>query len=352
LLGDQHGNLQRRINGLRSGATGVDLAGLDLTVGGQQISGAAVEEILHGLTWGAVGGESDFGRWGFFVDGKVDFGERDRNEENNGYSLDSTLITVGADYRVRDNFFIGSAFGYADAKVNFNGGGGLDFDNYRASVYTTYFASDTFYIDALVTYGTLNYNSERRISFTDSLGTIDRTASGSTDGTMFTAGIGTGFDFSIAGFTFGPNIGTYLYDVDVDAYSESGAGGLNLNIGDQGAQSHTINAGGHASWVFNAGFGVVIPFLRFDYVHEFKDGIETVGVRFAADPFQNDPVAPSTPIIVRSELPDKDYLVWSVGASAQFVRGFSGFFSYQRTEAYKNLNLNEVSFGMRYEKTF
>jgi len=352
LLGDQHGNLQRRINGLRSGASGIDLAGLSVSVGGQQISGAALEEMLHGLTWGAVGGESDFGRWGFFVDGKIDFGDRDANDANNGYDFDSTLITVGADYRVRDNFFLGGAFGYANADVDFADGGGLDFDSYRGSLYSTFFAADSYYLDGLITYGTTDYDSDRRIRYADAGGTIDRTATGSTDGTMFTIGFGTGFDFNRGPFTFGPNLGAYYYDVDVDAYTESGAGGLNLNIGDQNAKSLTVNAGGHASWVINTKWGVLIPNARFDWVHEFEDSVEEVSIRFAADPFINDPTNPSSPITVRSEQPDENYFVWSVGASAQFVRGFSGFVTYQATEGFNDLKLNEVSFGMRYEKTF
>ncbi len=351
LLGDQHGNLQRRLNGLRSGASGIDLAGLNVTIGGQQISGVVLEEMLGGI-WGAADEQSDFGRWGFFVDGKIDFGERDENEANNGYDLDSTLITFGADYRVRDNFFIGGAIGYADADIDFNGGGGLDFEAWRGSVYTTYFASERYYIDGLITYGTTDYDSSRRIVYTGAGGSIDRTATGSTDGDMFTAGFGSGFDFNKGGFTFGPNFGAYYFDVNVDGYSETGALGLNLDIGDQNAKSFTVNAGGHASFVINTPVGVIIPNARFDLVHEFEDGVEQVGIRFAADPFTNDPTSPSSPIIVRSEQPDENYFVWSVGASAQFIRGFSGFVTYQSTEGFSNLKLNEISFGMRWEKTF
>jgi outer membrane autotransporter protein len=219
-------------------------------------------------------------------------------------------------------------------------------------LYGTYFVADSFYVDASLSYGDSGYDSSRHIVYTDIGGTVDRTAKGDTNGTQSAAGIATGYDFNKGPWTFGPHIGTYYIKVDSDSYGEHGAGGLNLTVGDQNAESFTLNGGAHLSRVFTPSWGVLIPHLRVDYVHEFKDGRETVDVGFLADPFSSDPLDPTPPIELRTDQPDPDYVVWSAGVSAQFINGMSGFVNYQGTVGYSDLTLSEFTFGLRWERTF
>ncbi len=165
-------------------------------------------------------------------------------------------------------------------------------------------------------------------------------------------GVASGYDFLYGAWTFGPHIGSYYYDVDVDQFREKGAGGLNMIIGDQNAQSFTVNGGGHLSYVLTPGWGVLIPHLRVDFVHEFQDSRELVGIRVAADPFSSDPTDPTPAITLQTDRPDLDYVVWSAGVSAQFVNGMSGFVNYQSTSAYSDLTLTELTFGLRWERSF
>ena len=61
---------------------------------------------------------------------------------------------------------------------------------------------------------------------------------------------------------------------------------------------------------------------------------------------------PTPPIELRTNQPDSDYIVWSAGVSAQFINGMSGFVNYQGTSAYSGLSLGELTFGLRWERTF
>ena len=356
----QHGNLSERINALRSGASGVDLTGLNLQIEGRHIPGAVVAEafdesvghVISNLLGGGASAD-DFGRWGLFVNGKVSFGDKDETENEPGFDFDTIGVTAGVDYRFGQGLVLGAAVGYARLESDFDADrGSLDIDSWSGSLFGTYFVADRFYVDGVLSYGRNDYESVRHVMYTDVLGTVDVTAEGDTDGLQLSGGLATGFDFNRGAWTFGPHLGLYYFDADVDELAESGAGGLDLVIGEQNAQSFTANAGGHLSFVYTAGWGVLVPHLRVDWVHEFQDSRELVGIRIANDPFSTDPSNPTPTIRLETDSPDPDYFVWSTGVSAQFINGLSGFVSYRTTAAFDDLTLHEVTYGLRFERTF
>ena len=240
LATQQHGNLEQRIDALRSGATGIDLAGLDLNIGGQVISGTAFQSLVDTLTGGAASAD-DFGRWGLFVNGRINYGDKDPTQNQAGFDFDTVAVTTGVDYRIRDTFVVGAALGYSQIKTDFDRSAGhLDIDTWNGSVFGTYFSADKFYVDAALSYGDSSYDSVRRIVYTDVGGPVDRTATSDSNGMETSVGLSAGYDFSHGAWTFGPPAGSYYYDVDVDEFSETGAGGLNMIVGDQNARSFTL----------------------------------------------------------------------------------------------------------------
>lgn len=348
----QHGNLEERINSLRSGATGIDLAGLNLKIDGKEVTGEVVQSLLNTLTGGAASAD-DFGRWGLFLNGRVNFGERDQTQNQTGFDFDTIGITSGVDYRLRDNFVLGVAVGYSKINADFDHSiGHLDIESWNASLFGTYFSADKFYVDASLNYGDNGYDSARHIVYTDIGGTVDRTAKSDSNGMESSGGIATGYDFGYGAWTFGPHAGSYYYDVDVSEFREKGAGGLNMIVGDQNAQSLTVNAGGHVSYAITPSWGVLVPHLRVDYVHEFEDSRELIGIQVAADPFKSDPSDPTPSIVLQTDRPDPDYVVWSAGVSVQLANGMSGFANYQSTTGYSDLTLTEMTFGLRWERSF
>jgi outer membrane autotransporter protein len=350
----QHGNLAQRLNALRSGATGVNLSGLTLDVQGQQIAGSALQAMFDELVGGgASADENVWGRWGAFVNGRLATGDKDRTDNEAGFDFDLYGVTAGVDYRIRDNLIVGLSAGFGAVDTDYDDrAGGLDIDSWNVGAYLTYFRDESFYFDALATYGRNDYDSRRSISIGTAPLAIDSTARGSTDGTQYSLGFGTGWDFSRGALTFGPHGGAYYFDVDVDGFQELGALGLDLDIGDQNGKSLTVNAGGHVSYAMLTDWGVLVPNAKIDWVHEFEDNSETLAFRFINDPFTGDPNDPSPVITLQSDRPDSNYFIWSVGVSAQFIYGISGFVNYQSYAGYRDVTLSEWSVGARWEKTF
>jgi hypothetical protein len=92
----------------------------------------------------------------------------------------------------------------------------------------------------------------------------------------------------------------------------------------------------------------LLPHLRVDYVREFEDDVDVFGVRFA-----NDPNAASTPpVLVATDNPDQSYWRLAGGFSAQFQHGISGYIEYQRLESFEFISFQDVSIGLRFQRSF
>lgn len=340
----QHGNLSRRLNGLRSGASRVDLSNLEIATDDVKVAGADLQAVLGELS------QNNFGRWGFFSEGRINFGDRDDTRRTPGYDFNTVALTAGTDYRLRDNLYLGAAIGYNEVDADFDVGGGVEIASYSLSLLGTYFYEDLFYLDALVTYGHSNVDTSRQLTYSDSSGDINRSARGESDGTSFGVGVGTGLDFTRGRWVFGPHLGFSYSDTSVDAFNETGAGGLNLALPETVSRSVTANAGFHVSTTFAPRWGVVVPYAQVDYIKEFKNQSENEKVRFVSDTFAMASSDPSRPVIVETGGVDANYMVWSLGVHMQLIRGMATFIDYRRTAGLDHFDIGEVAVGFRYEK--
>lgn len=220
------------------------------------------------------------------------------------------------------------------------------------SLMGTWFRGESLYVDALATYGRAEADTSRLIQYTDVGGQVDRRATGSVDGTEFVATLGSGWDMSRDQWIFGPHAGAHYSEIRLEELDERGARGVNLKLREQVSRSLTANVGGHVSYTFTPSWGVWVPHARVDYVREFHHEGQQETVRFAADFFQFDPLKPTVGARLDTDDAEKSYWVWSIGAHAQFVRGFAAFVNYRGHMGLGNLDVAEVTVGVRYEKTF
>lgn len=341
--GLQHQNIESRFNVIhRGGGGGIDLSGFNLDIDGQQIQGVAIASMLDGFLGGASG--DDFSRWGLFANGNLKFGDKDASDTNAGYDFEMFGLTVGADYRFTDDFVLGASIGYGVADIDYgNNAGGMDTASWSGTVYSSYYVTQDWYVDGLINYAQDNYDSTRRIVYTDAGGTVDRTAVGDTGGNQLSFGINTGYDFHAGAWVFGPHFSSYYLNVEIDKLEEYGAAAWNTVVSDNQSQSFTMSGGGHVSYVFTPSWGVIIPYARIDLVHEFYDDPEVLQMRFAVS---------SELIEISTNRLESDYANIGVGITAQFKHGLSGFVDYQTTAGYSGFSIHDVSFGMRLERSF
>jgi uncharacterized protein YhjY with autotransporter beta-barrel domain len=350
----QYASVMDRLMALRGGARGLSLAGLHIIVDGKSVPLAQLQDMAKGLLGGGASADEPGGllsdKWGMWARGNYSFGEKDRNASSPAFEADQWAMVGGLDYRVNDRLVGGVSLAYGQSSIDFDpsDAGGLETDTWAISLYGSAYAARNFYFDAIINVANAEYGADRNITYVDGTGLIDVDAHGDTDGMTYSAGLSGGYDFLIGGLTLSPNLGLFYIDATIDGFTEAGAGGLNLLYDEQSFQSFTGNLGLRATYAWNLSWGVLLPHVRVDYVREFKNDADVFGVRFAADPN----AASTPPILVETDNPDESYWRLATGFSAQFVHGVSAYVEYQRLESFEFISFQDVSFGLRMQRSF
>jgi outer membrane autotransporter protein len=354
----QYASIMDRLIALRGGAKGLSLAGLNIIVDGKMVPLAQLEDMAKQMLGGGASADekgpdepggllSD--KWGLWARGNFSFGKKDQSPTSPAFDAEQWAFVGGLDYRLSDKAVIGTALSYGSSSVDFKSDdGSLDTDSYALSLYGSAYAAKNFYFDGIVNYQNSSFDAFRNITYVDGVGLVNADARGDTDGSTLSGGLSAGYDFLAGGLTISPNIGFFYIDTTIDSFTETGAAGLNLIYDEQKFKSMTGNAGLRLTYAWNVAWGVLLPHLRVDYVREFEDDVDVFGVRFA-----NDPNATSTaPVLVATDNPDTSYWRLAGGFSAQFKHGISGYIEYQRLESFEFISFQDVSIGLRFQRSF
>jgi outer membrane lipase/esterase len=350
----QYASVMDRLIALRGGSRGLSLAGLNIVVDGKLVPLAELQSLAKTLLGAGASADESGGllndRWGLWMRGNYSFGSKDRDTLSPRFDANQYALVAGLDYRFTPNSVAGVALAYGNSKIDFDPSdeGGLDTTSWALSVYGSFYAARNLYIDGIVNVADSGYEARRNITYTDGFGLVQADARGDTDGLTVSAGLSGGYDFVIGGLTLSPNFGLFYIDAKIDEFTEYGAGGLNLIYDDQKFKSLTANIGLRATFAWNLSWGVLLPHVRADFVREFEDDVEVFGIRFAADPN-----ATSTPpILVETDNPDTSYWRLAAGMSAQFKAGVSGYVEYQRLESFQSISFEDISIGLRFQRSF
>jgi uncharacterized protein YhjY with autotransporter beta-barrel domain len=354
----QFANIGARLAALRGGVTSLSLRRFALQLD-QPVPHTLVASLVpYAAAAAAVPTRTPavFNRLGLFVNGLFGFGDKDPTSREAGFDYGRYGVTGGLDYRFTRNLIMGLAFGYSATDTDLDASSGnLDTDSYTASAYGTYYVADKFYIDAIISVGWHDFDSTRNIRYTfiDAGGTtrrVDQTALGNTDGTQYAFSVGMGYDLHSGGWTVGP-FGRINYSrTDIDGYREAirinpadtGETGQNLTINDQEITSITSVLGGQISYAISTASGVLLPQLRFEWVHEFDDDVRQITASYVADPG-------STVLSISTDAPDRDFFNFGAGVSLTLRGGISAFAYYETVLGLDNVTAHNVAFGVRVE---
>ncbi|WP_235185811.1 autotransporter outer membrane beta-barrel domain-containing protein [Methylomarinum vadi] len=295
---------------------------------------------------GGAGADSIVSRFDVYVNGHSSWQEYDQHLLNPGFNLVDSKVMIGADYRFSDNFIVGLSSSYLSSDATLKqGAGDIDTNGYSFSAYSSFYLDDRFFIDGTFSYSDQRHRTLRNISYTG----VNQVAKAKVDSDTYAAGLVTGYNFFFDGWTFTPTARWMYRNIQLDGYSESlsdptGPGGtLGLAIGEQEYESVTGNFGAQLSYAWSQPWGVLIPTLSGEYVHEFSDNSQSVNVTFVNTP------TGTGGFIIRNSERDKDYAVINAGLSAQFAGGFSAFVTYEKLLDLSTVTSDSLSMGLRLE---
>jgi phospholipase/lecithinase/hemolysin/uncharacterized protein YhjY with autotransporter beta-barrel domain len=190
------------------------------------------------------------------------FGTRSNTPTSFGYNWDAVGGTLGAEYRINPNAFIGAAFNYANPSANLNGNGTTDTNSYQVGVYGAWVGAHLF-AQGFVGGGVQQYRNTR-------FGVVDVIRSNPT-GSSLIAGGKVGYLFDVGPFfKIGPIVGATYARAEIKGFTETGDPALVLTIGQQKVDTLVGSAGAQIRYpvIFN---GVAFnPYLNLTVDDDFR----------------------------------------------------------------------------------
>ncbi len=347
-------NLGTRISALRAGARGLSFKGLDLQIDEQTLSIDMIAKAYRdaGRRGGGASADNQLlaSRLGVFVTGDVATGERDETDLESGLDFDTAGITIGADYRITNQFILGGAIGFSDTEAELeNDAGDLDTQGVSLSLFGTYYSPQNYFVDFSATVGANDFDQKRSIVYTlDGLADVSQNLKADYDGDTISLFVGSGYDFNRGPWSFGPRADLEYIKSDVDGFTEevsdptADGGGWATRVDGTDQRWLTLNLGGKVSYTHSADWGVLIPYARLDWMHEFEDDSQIITAYFVEDPA-------GLGIDIQTDDPDRDYLRLRFGTSAQFQNGVVGFIDFGTILSHSEWTAHTISAGMRME---
>jgi len=192
--------------------------------------------------------------WSFYMQANGGISDRQATVASNGFNLDSVGGTIGTEYRINNNAFVGGAFDYSNPKARlFNNAGTTDVNSYQLGIYGAW-ADPHFFAQGLATFGWQNFRNTRP-------GVVDIITS-NPDGNTFLAGGKFGYLFDAWRSQVGPIGGLTYARARVNGYTESGDPVLTLNVGPQTAEALVASAGVQFRIPFVVNGRVINPYLN------------------------------------------------------------------------------------------
>lgn len=172
---------------------------------------------------------------------------------------------VGYDVAVADNTRAGAGLGYARSKIDGKAlSNSTGFNTYQATAYIAH-EDGIWFADGDVSYGRNSYSGRRQIAFSG----IDRTALAKYSGEDFTGFLTTGRHFYTDDVTITPLVSLQVTHLNVDGYTETGAGDVNLQVASQSYNFLESGLGVNVARHFALDDGRdLLPEMHFKWLHE------------------------------------------------------------------------------------
>src|ERR1700737_3808396 len=199
--------------------------------------------------------------WAIYMQANGRISDRATTVASNGFNLESVGGTIGTEYRINNNAFVGGAFDYSNPKARlFNNAGTTDVNSYQLGIYSAW-ASTNFFAQGLATYGWQNFRNTRP-------GVVD-TITSNPDGTSFVAAGKVGYLFDAGKSQVGPIGGLTYARVRVNGYTETGDPVLTLTVGPQTAEALIGRGGVQFRIPFVVNGRVINPYLNLTAEDEY-----------------------------------------------------------------------------------
>ena len=278
---------------------------------------------------------TDKNRFSAFITGNVVLADISSDPDVNYSHYTTGGVTAGADYRIDKNWAIGGLIGYGHSDITLdNNGSKARVDSYSPGIYATY-ANQGWFANGLFTYDYNTYGESRVIPF------LGRTANGSPDGNQYNGDLDGGYEFRSGNWTFGPTAGLQYVHLDINSFTEGGAGDADLTLNEQHADSLRSKLGGAVryNWAWYGGKVTATPHLSASWQHEYLDNSSGITSQFQGQGLGS--------FTVKTTNVDRDAALIDVGLDTQWNKALTVFVDYQVQAGQDNFFAQSIQAGVK-----
>lgn len=270
-------------------------------------------------------------RLGIFVNGIINFGDRNTTSSAAGFDFRNLGLSFGADYRITADLLLGIGGGVNFGRTDITGGSESDVDGYNVTAYGSWRPLDSLYVDGQLTYTFLDFDLERAVA-----GTGQR-ARGDRYGNQISGSITTGYEHYSDSLSFGPYVRLSYAHTSLTGFTETGVASP-LEFESETLNSLTTTLGIRGDYAISTSSGIVLPYLRAEYEHEFKGSNNPAIVRFAG--------VPNSAIQLAAIPVDRNYFNLGGGVTFLMENAVSLFLDYESLVGFSDQSSHLFTIGI------
>lgn len=203
-------------------------------------------------------------------------GSQDNANNMNGYDTRALGVMLAYDKPVTEQTRVGFGGGYANTEVDGNNSSGdTTIDSYQLTGYIAHTDGPVFIQGSLMA-GIDKYEGSRSIIFPG----INRVAKADFDGQQYGALVMAGKHFFADQTTITPFVSLQVSRIEIDSYTEKGAGDANLRIDSQSYNFVQSGLGVKAERIIQSGNNTYSPEIHAKWLHDFESTTMHQDARF------------------------------------------------------------------------
>lgn len=220
---------------------------------------------------GSQPGQTPSSPLAIWTSGTISIGDAGGSSGNDQTFVTSGL-SVGADYRWTPELTVGLGFGYGHDKTDIGDNGSRSqADSYSLALYGSYQPIENVYLDAVLGYQRLTFDTRRYI--TDNAGMVH----GDRDGGQTFASLALAYEYRQEHWMLSPYARLDLSHGKLDGYEERGDTIFALRYEEQTIKTTSTSLGVRGEYTQTTAIGELTPSLRLEYQHDFQgDGDATM----------------------------------------------------------------------------
>lgn len=190
---------------------------------------------------------------------------QNKQDAYDGYSAKLSGFAVGADKQVSSDLVLGLALGLTRADVDqedFRSGDTTRINNTQLMGYGTYDITPALYVEGALSYASNTYANKRAAA-------VGRIATADFNGSQLGARIGLGYGIDLGNKTkITPMASVDFTRLNQDAYTETGAGAINLSVASQSVNNTRVGLGARLTKDYDAGATTYRPEVSLNWYQD------------------------------------------------------------------------------------